>query len=528
MRRAVVVLPLVFPIAAAAQIIYPTAPDWTSSDTPVSTGAALVDLDRDGWLDLVVANGNDMQLQRVAVYYNRGDGTFPATPNWQSADLAYNGHLDVADVNGDGWPDVAVAVLGAGATVDRAAKLYLNQNGTLTSLPAWRSNESANAFGCAFGDVNLDGRPDLAVATGWPYSSPYNRYRNYVYLNVDGQLQAAAGWQSADTRDYTNALWVDADRDGWLDLLFCGVNNDTWLHRNLGGALETAASWRTTDNSGQYAIMMTAGDVTGDTLRDLIVTDNTQLFTGSGRFRQYNGLGGGYFSPTPNWFYYNSNHRYGSAVALADLDGDGRLDLLTGAWWSRTRLFLNGPGGFGSTPYWMSTPSTVVEKLALGDINKDGLRTVGETFAAAPGQPRLCYLAHQPVQQVVQVRRGGVALPPSQFTFSREHGWVSTGSGFGDVEVAYTVSSRLDLAVTNWDNNIGNHVYIHRLARYGDANCDGRVNAFDIDPFVLLLTDRPAYDAQWPDCDADTFCDMNGDGVINVFDIDGFVAAITP
>jgi len=82
---------------ASAQQAYPTVPDWVSADTPVSTGGALVDLDRDGWLDLVVANGNDMAQQPVAVYYNQGDGTFPPTPDWQSADTAFHGHLDVAD-----------------------------------------------------------------------------------------------------------------------------------------------------------------------------------------------------------------------------------------------------------------------------------------------------------------------------------------------------------------------------------------------------------------------------------------------
>jgi hypothetical protein len=70
---------------AGAQQVYPTVPDWVSADTPVSTGGALVDLDRDGWLDLVVANGNDMAQQPLTVYYNQGDGTRPLTPDWQSA-----------------------------------------------------------------------------------------------------------------------------------------------------------------------------------------------------------------------------------------------------------------------------------------------------------------------------------------------------------------------------------------------------------------------------------------------------------
>ena len=74
-------------LAAADEQAYNVVPDWISADTPYSTGAALVDLDRDGWPDLVISNGNDMRRERMAVYYNRGDGTYPTQPDWQSADL---------------------------------------------------------------------------------------------------------------------------------------------------------------------------------------------------------------------------------------------------------------------------------------------------------------------------------------------------------------------------------------------------------------------------------------------------------
>jgi hypothetical protein len=60
----------------------------------------------------------------------------------------------------------------------------------------------------------------------------------------------------------------------------------------------------------------------------------------------------------------------------------------------------------------------------------------------------------------------------------------------------------------------------------GDTNCDGAVNGFDIDPFVLALTDPAAYAAQFPECDLST-ADVNGDGTVNGFDIDPFVALLT-
>ena len=64
------------------------------------------------------------------------------------------------------------------------------------------------------------------------------------------------------------------------------------------------------------------------------------------------------------------------------------------------------------------------------------------------------------------------------------------------------------------------------LFALGDLNCDGMLNAFDIDPFVLALTDPAGYAAAYPDCDA-LLADIDGDGLVNAFDIDPFVQLLT-
>ncbi|MBK8915238.1 MAG: hypothetical protein IPM64_11690 [Phycisphaerales bacterium] len=60
---------------------------------------------------------------------------------------------------------------------------------------------------------------------------------------------------------------------------------------------------------------------------------------------------------------------------------------------------------------------------------------------------------------------------------------------------------------------------------YGDMNCDGVVNNFDIDAFVLALIDPPGYAAAFPGCDP-IRGDINRDDVFNNFDIDVFVNCI--
>jgi hypothetical protein len=59
----------------------------------------------------------------------------------------------------------------------------------------------------------------------------------------------------------------------------------------------------------------------------------------------------------------------------------------------------------------------------------------------------------------------------------------------------------------------------------GDLDCDGFINAFDIDPFVLALVNPDLYAIMYPDCDV-MLADANGDGDVNAFDIDPFVELV--
>ncbi|MFO7676863.1 MAG: VCBS repeat-containing protein [Thermoplasmatota archaeon] len=460
--------------------IYPAIPHWISSNPHYSTGAALADINQNGLLDIIIADGNDMVPGRLNVYYNN-NGSFSLVADWQSDDLGYNGHLDVADVNGDGWPDVAVSYLGRQSSFGPIARLYLNNNGVLSSVPDWSADISGNAFGVAFGDMNNDGRPDLAVATGWAYS-PQHEYHNYVYMNYDGVLESTASWQSDDMHNLQGVLWVDADNDGWLDLVGIGAGQNTMVYRNLGGMLETSASWQTLDSGNQDGIMITAGDVNGDGLRDLFTTDNIQL-TGDGRFKQYLGLEQGFFETTNSWNYYDG---YGSALALADVNGNGMLDLATGAWWDHTRIFLNTGDGLPSNPSWSSGLTSVVEKIVFGDVGPKVNEFVLSKSFSADGSTRLFYLPHQPIQTILSVTVDGELLDYSEYTFNREHGWFTISTdALNLVEVEYTYSKSLDMLVSNWDSSVGNFLYYNQFFE-DNLECNGVLHFNDITPGSIV------------------------------------------
>jgi len=307
--------------------------------------------------------------------------------------------------------------------------------------------------------VNNDGRPDLAVATGWAYS-PATYYKNNVYMNINGQLETSASWQTDVVTIDQGALFLDADDDGWMDLVFTGANIQTRMYRNVNGTLSATPVWQSTDAGNQDGIMMTAGDVDADGNIDLFTTDNSQM--GGGLFREYSGLPVNYFTTTATWTY---NECYCSALALADVDADTDLDLATGAWWDYSRLFFNNGSGFTS-PGWSCSYSTssVVEKIVFGDIDPTPFTVKQVTNRFPPdGSRRLFHLSRKQIQSVESVMLDGQPLDPSQYTVSREFGWITVyNAPVVELAVDFTYSVSLDMGITNWDADIGNYLYYNQ------------------------------------------------------------------
>ena len=442
-----------------SQVPFNQNPDWISTDVgSVSTGGAFADIDQDGWLDFVVANGNDISRQKLVVYYNTGTGTYPTIPDWQSADIDYHGHLDVGDVNADGWPDVAVSVyIGpTGFNSPGKVKLYLNNSGTLSSNPDWISGDEVYTFSCAFGDADGDGDLDLAVAGGESYQN--NPEQPRIYYNIGGMLESLPSWKAAASQYSYDVNWADFDDDGDLDVVFAGESYPNRIFENFGDSISVTPSWQSTDAS-QYANSLFVGDVNNDEFLDLAISDNNQL-GGQGRFKIYLNNNGS-LNTTPFWT--SSFSGYGSGINLADIDDDDDLDLITGVWFDTVRVYLNNIGNFNNTPDYKSSTNSVVEVIVCGDVDKDAIQNIQQSFTS-DGLIKLFYLPRTPLQELKRVIVDSDTLQFDEYCYDLENGWVMLSaqpdSGIS-VTVETAVSWDIDMGITNWDQNKGNYLFLN-------------------------------------------------------------------
>lgn len=441
-------------LLAAVAVPLPDRPDWNSNDTDYSTGGSFCDVNGNGLLDYVVSNGNDMASDRNAVYLNLG-GTYETTASWRSDDRGMFGHCYTGDVTGDGRPDLAVITLGPDSSqTPLIARLYRNTGPGFEKLPGWRAADRHSSFDCCFGDVNLNGRLDLAVSAGDAYTSRHDPAR--VYFNTGGTLDTLPAWAAVIDTASCAIRFCDIDDDGDLDL-FVGHRRQVSMFRNNGGVLDTVPAWTVRRGVG-WVLRLAFGDYDQDGWPDLAVASNGQLGD-SNNIRVYRNNNG--VLDTIPAFVMLRTSRYSSCVAWGDVDGDGYPELAAGGWWEPAVVFRNNAGVLSTTPDWSWRPVTiqrlVCETVMWADVGNRYIEAATAEYAGN-GERRLWSLPRAPVQFIDSVTVDEVAAPTGSWTADPLAAWFSLAESPAPgaaVTCHYRFSSRLDLAVTNWDKQVG-------------------------------------------------------------------------
>jgi hypothetical protein len=252
-----------------------------------------------------------------------GQRLLPRRMNGQGPALA------TADVNGDGLADVFVS----GSAGQSGALFLAQKDGSFTAAPVqpWSEAAEADDTGATFLDVNGDGHADLFIASGGvqkPRGDPLLNDR--LYLN-DGHGRfspASAGSLPADGESTGAVATADFDGDGRTDLFVggrsvpgkYGETPRSFLYRNVGGKLTDVTD--TVAPGLRDAGLVTAAlwtDLDGDKRPELLVATEwgpVVVLRNNGKV----------LVPAP----LSAETGWWSALAVADINGDGRVDVIAG------------------------------------------------------------------------------------------------------------------------------------------------------------------------------------------------------
>jgi hypothetical protein len=300
-----------------------------------ANAVAIADVNGDGKPDLVVTNwcaysSCTVPGTNIGVLLGNGDGTFQAAAVYASGGL-FADYVAVADVNGDGKPDMVVANCGSNSqancvsTRNSGNVAVLLGDGDGTFRAAVRYSLGANgATSVAVADVNGDRKPDLIVATG----SNMAGLVGVLLGNGDGTFQPEVTYNSGGL----SPLAVAAANlgNGHVDVVVANqCVDDTCTSSNVGvligngdGTFQTVIY----GSGGLYSDGVAIADVNGDSKPDIVVANSsTSTTVGQGNVGVLLGNGDGTFQAA---VAYRSGGFGAASVAVADVNGDGKLDLV--------------------------------------------------------------------------------------------------------------------------------------------------------------------------------------------------------
>ena len=301
---------------------------------------ALADIEGDGDLDLFV--GFDGTPNRL--YRNDGGVFADVAVAAGVADARATRAAAFGDVDADGDPDLLLGFTPGPA--GSVLRLYRNARGVFTdaTAAAGLSVTTGAVRQPAFVDADGDGDLDLFVA--------FRDRANALLVNDGGVFtDRAAALGLADPRKSVGAVWFDADEDGDLDVAVANMDGDAnGLFRNDGAVFVDVAeaagvAWggRRPRDPGNGTVRVCAADMDGDGRFDLLAANYGPLGFFSNRGR-------GQFEDRAVAAGLAIDSRY-DACAPADIDHDGRIDLYVngtvtgGVSWQDT-LFHNTATGF--------------------------------------------------------------------------------------------------------------------------------------------------------------------------------------
>lgn len=266
-------------VTSAVTRIYRNMGDGTFMDIEaglpgvMNGGLAWGDADNDGDLDLVIT-GYTLSTTLARVYRNNGDGTF--TRMDQDLLPVQNGRAVWVDLDKSGWLDL---ILTGDSGTGKTTRVYHNAEGVLESYPSTGLEGSAYGGLCA-GDFNGDSLPDLAM-TGYGVSGMVARV--YLFSGITSLFARTA--DEVEPLWLGTCEWGDVNNNGWLDLVTSGETAGSRRALNIHTNQDGTLSPMPTLIPGMRISSVALGDADSDGDLDLAVSGLTSNGFTSAVFR---------------------------------------------------------------------------------------------------------------------------------------------------------------------------------------------------------------------------------------------------
>jgi hypothetical protein len=279
-------------------------------------GSAVGDLDGDGKPDVVVTNG--VGDTSVLVYRNSSSGPVISFDNPLRFVTNYGPYsVAIGDLDGDGKPDLAIANNGSNYIT-----LYKNTSspGSISFSNKTDLLVGTNPYGIAIGDLDKDGKAELVVSTEGGSSSLY------VIKNTStpGSFSFGSPLSFANLAGAFTLAIGDLDGDGNPDIAATGGNpSGVLILRNISTTGNLLFDQPKSFEAGNYTVDVSIRDLDGDSKPELVAVNRYGNSVSVLKNRSTNGNID---------FETHLDYPVGDApliAAIADLDGDGRPDIIT-------------------------------------------------------------------------------------------------------------------------------------------------------------------------------------------------------